>query len=446
MPKIRRKNDKAAFSRRNFLKLAGAATAAIGSSFLAPKYALGQDMLRIAKWAHFLPEFDTGFEAMAQEWGQRHSVHVTVDEIPVENVYALAQSEAAGREGHDIFIFPWPPAEFQRHAIDHGEIYAAVASQYGGMPQIAHASTLNANNKKYFAFADYWIPCPFLYRADVWAGAGMLNGPLTYGSLRSGGERLKDKPSASCGLSFSQTLEGNITANTLLYAFGGPLINRKGVIEITAPTIGALNFAKLLCEQTGIPDQISWGSAGNVQAMLSGKTSCTMNAISLLRLAEKQDPELAKKIRVEPPLLGSYGVTAFPHITNCSTVWTFAKNPNAAKQFLTDLVGMSKEGYERSLGCNFPAYPKTLPDLVVRLRRDPVAVPQDKYMALKDALHWTPNLGAPWVATPTWMEMFNTFVIPRMFARVIQGEASPMDAAKAAEAEIKQIAGKWKDV
>lgn len=403
-------------------------------------------MLRIAKWAHFLPEFDTWFEAMAQEWGQRHSVHVTVDEIPVENVYALAQSEAAAREGHDIFIFPWPPAEFQRHAIDHGEIYAAVASQYGGMPQIAHASTLNVNSKKYFAFTDFWIPFPFLYRTDDWAAADMFNGPLTYGSLRSGGQRFKDKPSALCGLAFSRTLEGNITANTFLYAFGGPIINRKGLIEITTPTIGAMNFAKVLCEETGTPNQTSWGPAGNVQAMLSGKTSCTMNAISLLRLAEKQDPELAKKIRVEPPLLGSYGVTAFPHITNCSTVWTFAKNPNTAKQFLTDLVGMSKEGYERSLGCNFPAYPKTLPDLVVRLRRDPVAVPQDKYMALKDALHWTPNLGAPWVATPTWMEMFNTFVIPRMFARVIQGEASPMDAAKAAEAEIKQIAGKWKDV
>lgn len=447
MPKTPRRINNAGYSRRHFLKLAGAATATIGSSLAihAQRFDSG-GALSIAKWSHPLPEFDTWFASMAKEWGRQHNVEVNVDTIPVESVYAKAKAETSARSGHDLFIFPWPPAEFQQYTIDHREVYAAVAARYGAIPQIAHASTLNVNSKKYFAFADFWVPCPLLYAADEWATADMFRGPLTYSSLRSGGQRVKDNSGALCGLAFSQTLEGNITASTMLYAFGGPLINRRGVIEITAPTIGALNFAKVLCEETGTSDQLSWGPAGNVQAMLARKTSCTMNSISLVRIAEQQNPELAQKIRVEPPLLGSYGVTAFPHVTNCSSVWNFAKNPNAAKQFLINLVSTSRMGYEKSLGCNFPVYPKTVPDLVVRLQRDPAAVPQDKYMALKDALHWTPNLGAPSVATPIWMEAFNTFVIPRMFARVIKGEANPMDAAKSAEAEIKQIAEKWKDV
>jgi multiple sugar transport system substrate-binding protein len=110
------------------------------------------------------------------------------------------------------------------------------------------------------------------------------------------------------------------------------------------------------------------------------------------------------------------------------------------------MIGNSRTIYEKSLGCNFPAYPKTVPNLIVRLEKDAQAFPPDKYYALKDALHWTPNLGAPNFSTPTFMEAFNTFVIPRMFARAIKGEAAPMDAAHAAEAEIKQIAEKWKDV
>jgi hypothetical protein len=41
------------------------------------------------------------------------------------------------------------------------------------------------------------------------------------------------------------------------------------------------------------------------------------------------------------------------------------------------------------------------------------------------------------------MEVFNTFVIPRMFKRAITGEASAEDAARAAETEVKSIAEKW---
>jgi multiple sugar transport system substrate-binding protein len=82
----------------------------------------------------------------------------------------------------------------------------------------------------------------------------------------------------------------------------------------------------------------------------------------------------------------------------------------------------------------------------VRLENDPYADPPYKYKELKDALHWTPNLGAPGFANPLWMEVFNTFVIPRMFISVVKGELSPEDAARAAEAEVNKIAEKWKQV
>jgi multiple sugar transport system substrate-binding protein len=182
--------------------------------------------------------------------------------------------------------------------------------------------------------------------------------------------------------------------------------------------------------------------------MLAGKASVSSNAINLVRAAEKQDPQLAGKIWLQPPLLGTngMGVTALPHVTNCSVVWNFGRNQDAATQFVADLADSSRTGYEKSLGCNFPIYPKAVPDLIVRLSKDPQANPSFKYTVLKDALHWTPNLGVPGFATPAYMEIFNSFLIPRMVQGVLQGERSPEDAAALAAAEMQSIATKWQQV
>ena len=432
-------------SRRDFVAFVTAA-AAVGPFFAFPGRAFAsQKKLKIAKWAHFVPEFDPWFDGMAKEWGRQHDTLVTVDNIPVEQIWAKASAEVKTDRGHDVFMFPWPPAEFQQYVIDHTEVYQNAAFKYGSIPQISYKSTFNLKTKKHFAFADSWIPSPFHYFQDLWAEANMPLGPVHYGSLRSGGQRVRAKLGIPCGLSLSATLEGNISLHTLFYAFRGQILDDGGKVALnkTAFTIEALKYAKALNQDAGTPDELTWSAAGNVQAMLARKTSCTTNAISLLRRAEKQDAELAKKIRLQPPLLGPYGVTAFPHATNCSVVWNFAQNQEGAKQFVGDLIDNSRTIYEKSLGCNFPAYAKTVPNLIVRLENDAQADPAYKYKDLKDALHWTPNLGAPGFAGPVWMEVFNRFVIPRMFASFIKGHLSAEEAARAAEAEVKQIAEKW---
>src|SRR5690349_24275799 len=98
-------------SRRDLLKLAAGA-AALGPFFLFPDHALAsQKTLKIAKWAHFLPEFDQWFvNVMAQDWGNQNDTKVTVDIIPVEEIRGHAFTEVKAGRGHDLFIFPWPPA------------------------------------------------------------------------------------------------------------------------------------------------------------------------------------------------------------------------------------------------------------------------------------------------------------------------------------------------
>jgi multiple sugar transport system substrate-binding protein len=444
---IMERNIKRGPSRREFLKL-GIAASIIGPYFNFPVRSLAsQPSLKIAKWAHFVPEFDSWFDTMAREWAKQHEIRIVVDNIPVEKVHATAKEEVRLAKGHDLFMFPWPPAEFQEHVIDHAEIYQTVASKYGNIPQLGFKSTFNLKTKKYFAFADSWIPSPFNYLEDYWRDeANMPFGPVTYGSLRIGAQKIRAKTGVSCGLALSPTLEGNITLHTLLYAFGSSILDPAGkkiLINTGARTIEALKYVKALTQDAGALEQLTWGPSGNARAILERKTSCTMNGISLVRAAEKENPEVAKMIRLSPPLLGSNGVTALPHITNCSVVWNFAENKEGAKLFLDDLIDSSKSIYEQSRGCNFPIYQKTLPNLIVRLGDDPHADPPNKYSELKDALHWTPNLGAPGFANPVVMEAFNGFVIPKMFASVIKGELSPQEAARAAEIQVTTILEKW---
>jgi multiple sugar transport system substrate-binding protein len=437
-------------SRRTFGKLTLGA-AALGPFFLFPERArASQQTLKIAKWSHFVPQFDPWFENMTREWGQQHDTNVIFDEIPVEKISAAARAEIKAGRGHDVFIFPWPPAEYYQHALDHTEIYQSVASKYGAIPQIAYRSTYNLANKKHFAFADFWAPSPLHFNQEYWSKVGLRLGPGHYGSLYGGGKRLRDEFGIPCGMALTPTLEGNITLHTMLYAFRAWILDGHGQLLFNQNVFAnvALKYIQQLYKESGTPDQMRWASGGNVTAMLAGKTSCSTNAISLLRAAERQAPEMASKIWIQPPLLGrnGVGVTALPHVTNCSVVWNFAENKDGAKQFVADLVDSSRTGYAQSLGFNFPTYPKTVPDLIVRLTKDPQANPPEKYTLLKDALHWTPNLGVPGFATPAYMEVFNSFLIPKMVQSVLKGERSSEDAAAMAAGQIQHIVDKWKQI
>ena len=438
-------------SRRDFLKLAVGA-AAFGPFFLFPERSLAsQKTLKIAKWAHFLPEFDQWFvNVLAKEWGQNNDTNVTVDIIPVEQIRDRAFAEVKAGKGHDLFIFPWPPAEFCQHVIDHGEIYQAVASRVGAIQQLAHRSTLNFQTKKYFGFADFWVPSPLHFFQDYWGPIGMPVGPVHYGGLLGGGKKIRDQFGVPLGLAFSPTLEGNVTLHTILYAFRAWILDGSGSVVFNKNVFAttALKYLQALYQQAGTPEQLIWSSAGNVRAMLARKTSCSINGISLLRTAEKENADAAKTMRLQTPLIGrnGMGVTALPHVTNCSTVWNFAQNQKGAKKFAGDLVDSSRNGYEQSKGCNFPIYPKAVPDIILRLQKDPAGDPPYKYAPLQDALHWTPNLGVPAMANPAFMEIFNSSVVPRMVAKVLKGEQSAEDAAAAGAGEMQRIADKWKQI
>ncbi len=124
---------------------------------------------------------------------------------------------------------------------------------------------------------------------------------------------------------------------------------------------------------------------------------------------------------------------------DCYVIWKFAENIEGAKRFLADYIDNFAAAFKASEFYNFPCFPSTVPDLKQQLAHDAKATPPDKYKVLEDVLDWATNIGYPGYATAGIDEVFNTWVIPTMFAKVARDEMSPEDAAKAAETEIKRI-------
>jgi multiple sugar transport system substrate-binding protein len=130
---------------------------------------------------------------------------------------------------------------------------------------------------------------------------------------------------------------------------------------------------------------------------------------------------------------------AAEHVMDCYVIWKFAENKEGAKQFLIDYIDSFHDAFVNSEFYNFPCFPQTVPDLTKLVANDPKGQPNDKYKLLADAPKWSTNVGYPGYATAGIDEVFNSFVIPTMFAKVARGQETPENAAKAAEQEIKRI-------
>jgi multiple sugar transport system substrate-binding protein len=435
-------------SRRNFLGRTAGMLASAGPFFFFPERALArQKSLRILQWKHFVPDYDDWFDnVFAREWGRKHDIRVIIDHVPFGDIARRAQSEIKARKGHDLVMFPSPPARYEKHVINHAEIHHEVWGKQGQINQLGYKSSYNPKTHKFFAFADSYIPTPFNYRRDYWMQIGVSFGPSNYDSLRQGARQIREKLGIPCGLGLAQDMDSNIALHGLLLSFGGSVQDAHGNVTVNSKgTIESLKYVRALYQETLTPEVFNWNSDSNDRALIDGKVSCAMNAISTVRLAERETRQLSEHIMINPALRGPARWLSHPQITSSYVIWKFAKNKEAAKQFLVDLVVNLRAAFKASGFCNLPCFPRAVPNLKLLVEDDPNANPKHKYACLEDALVWTTNVGHPGYASAATEEVFNGFVIPRMFTAVAKGESSPEDGAAQAEREIKHIFEKWKN-
>jgi multiple sugar transport system substrate-binding protein len=437
-------------NRREFIKATGAGALAtgLGANIIIPGRAhAAKKTLKILQWVHFVPAYDEWFnKKYVKEWGQKNDTEVIVDNIGVAGVNPRAAAEVSAQKGHDLFLFNWPPPAFEEQTVDMTDVYQEVERKVGKPIDLAVKSTYNPKTKKYYAFSPSFTPDPVNYRQDLFSQVGLPNGPRTWEEVRTAGAKIKKQFGNPVGVGLSSEIDTGMAMRTIMYSFGSHEQDTAGNLTLNSKeTLEAIKFVKALFEETMTPEVFTWDASSNNRAMIAGKISLALNAISITRTAEKDNPDISRKIQLTKALRGPVRAIGLEHVMQCYVVWKFAENKEGAKKFLVDYTTDFRQAFVAGEYYDFPCFPRTVPDLKKLIANDPKAHPADKYKVLDDVLEWATNVGYPGYATAAVDEIFSTWVLNVMFAKAASGAATPEDALKEADAACKRIFGKWKE-
>jgi multiple sugar transport system substrate-binding protein len=442
-------------TRRELLKRAGVGAAAVaaGGTFAktsvagVPRYRNKQlaGTLRIIQWSHFVPAYDRWFDDVyVKRWGEANDTEVVVDHINQADIPARAAAEVAAQSGHDLFFFLSPPAQYEDQVINHNEIVQEVNKRRGRMKPLAHKATYNPRTRKYFAFSDNYVPDPVNWRTDLWGEVGIR--PNTWEDVLRAAPRLRSMGNP-IGLGMSNEIDSNMALMAMMMCFGSYIQNEEQRVTLNSKeTVEVLRFGRELFRRGMSNEIFAWTASSNNQAMVAGRLSMAMNAISITRTAEQTNPDLASKINLAPIPAGPKGRVGLEHVMGAYVIWRFARNKEAAKKFLADLEIKYIGAFENSRFYNFPSWPRSVTNVPRRLARDPIAKPNGKYRILGTiAERYTNNPGHPGYTNAAIDEIFNKFLIPQMFAEVAQGKRTPEEAARVYDRTFRTIYQRWRN-
>jgi multiple sugar transport system substrate-binding protein len=441
-------------TRRDLIKRTGAGVILVygglgakNVAYGAPKYAKKElaGTLRILQWSHFVPAYDKWFDNVyTKAWGRANDTEVIVDHINQAELPARVVAEASAGRGHDMVALLAPAPQYEDQVINHNEIVQEVSKKRGKMKAVAFRSCYNPKTKKYHGFPDSYAPDPVNWRKDLWTEVGFGGGPTSWDVVLRAAPKLRalNKP---IGIGMSNEIDSNMALMAMMMCFGSFIQDSKARVTLnTKATREVLTFARSLFKN-GMTDEIfAWTAASNNQGFLAGRLSMALNAISIPRSAELANRDLASKTMLAPIPKGPNGRLGLEHVMHTYMVWKFAQNKPMAKKFLADLEIKYTGAFENSKFYNFPSFPASVRNIPVRLARDS-NTPNGKYKILGTISDkYTKNVGYPGFSNAAIGEIFDTFLIPQMFAEVAQGKRSPDQAARDYQRRLNTIFAKWR--
>jgi len=260
----------------------------------------------------------------------------------------------------------------------------------------------------------------------------------------------------------SQELDSNMAARAMLWSFDGSIQDaNENVVLKSDHALEALEFGVRLFKAGMNPSVMSWNAASNNQALNARQTGYILNSISAYRTAQDNKLPVADDIFFVPALKGPRGTAwASEHVMGIYVIWKFAQSPDVAKQFLLDLIGHYRDAVLGSKLYNFPSFTGSVADAAVPVAQKPAAGtkwleqatsndpfgsnPPAKLKPISTALQWATNIGHPGPANPAESEVFDTFVLPTMFANAATGRMTARQALDDAHQQVKKIFEKWR--
>ncbi|MGN6572361.1 MAG: ABC transporter substrate-binding protein [Pseudolabrys sp.] len=431
-------------TRRRFLQTTGLGIAAapVLSPFVAKEAFAADKALSIVQWAHFVPEYDTWFDNFAKEWGKKNNVAVTVDHIPVQNVPARAAAEASAQSGHDLFGFNGAGGAhlYKKFFLDVADLVKETEKKYGPVSVIGKQLGYNADGT-WSAFPDFYINFPGMYQKSLWGEIGVT--PDTWDNVRTGGAKLKAK-GHPVGISLGHSNDPSTTWRGLLWSYGAAIQDAAGkkIVLNSKETVEAVKYVAALYKEAMTPEVLSWNDSSNNQYIASGVGSYIINPISAYRTTQKSNKKLADDIFIIEPPKGP-AKRFMGAASEFYGIWKFAKNKDAAKEFLRHYSANWPEAFKASEGYNNPCFAGLVPKPMPILGNDPTSTPPDKLKILQDSDQWSAIPGYPGPATPAMDEIYYQFIINDMMAKTATGQLGAEDSVKWATQQCEGIMKKW---
>jgi len=256
------------------------------------------------------------------------------------------------------------------------------------------------------------------------------------------------------GIAISGCIDSNMALRDALWSHGSSIQNETGEVVINNKnTVETIKYIRALFKEAMDPEVLAWDDSSNNRAMEGGKISWTLNAISIARSIEKNNPAFFPKVQLWKPPRGPRNLggkrLGSEHVFFSYAIWKFTppEQKQLAKQFLVDYANNWGRAFVGSEFYEFPSFPGAVPNLKDQILHDGVAAKMgqpEKYKELTSALDWSTNVGFPGYANAAEGEVFDTYILPQMFALAATDRMSPEDASKWAEAQIAPIFAKWK--
>ena len=200
----------------------------------------------------------------------------------------------------------------------------------------------------------------------------------------------------------------------LLWSFGASVTDSQGRLTLDSPaTNAALDYVRKLFAQME-PTVLSWDDSGNNKYMLSGRGSYTINAPSIYLKAQHDKMAFAASVMHSQPPAGVKGRFYYADIHGWG-IFKFSKNVDLAKRLLRSMYTDESQKLFLTLGEGY--------DLPVLPHFD-VNPPYASDPQLKVEVGFLRNahlVAYPAPPDPRAEVAYQTYVIPNMFARAVQG-------------------------
>ncbi len=416
--------------RRDFIKMAvgGAGIAAL------PWRAKAADKsITMLHESSFIKVFDQFFQnTLAPAYEKETGVKVIYEITSVGSLPTRDSTVIETGSGADLsmlaLLFPFL---YQDKLLDVSDIAEDMGKKQGGWYDVGkEAGVINGK----------WKAVPFSnigqlmnWRTDWFGEIGIKTFPDTWEELYEAGKKLKAKDHPfgfELGRGFG---DNHGWLYPLLWSFGGHEVEADGkTVSInSSETAAAVDFARKFFKDTMLEDVLSWTDPSNNKAWYAEQISCTNNAQSILWLAKRDFPDIAK---VTGQALNPQGPKGRFHLMNSIShgVFNFSPQKQAAHDFLRWLMD------EKQLSAWYASADSYYQPVLHGYDNAPMWQVEPRNIPYRDAMASAHLPGWPAPPGRQLAESVAKYVVVDMFAKACAG-SSTKDVIKAADLQLREI-------